>query len=165
VSSCPGPHEPLQSAHFRGLPPFRSSCLGLLFVRIPVMATIVARHTHHMLSCLRPGRSIGLSCRHARAFMSHTSQPSPTTRPASASASSAMPILPGQPPIVVPSVTVLSSDAASLQVVAKPPLPPRAERAKPKIRATKAAISIVRLLIHRNTQSSILRRLVDLCCC
>jgi hypothetical protein len=164
VSSCPGPHEPLQSAHFRGLPPFRSSCLGLVFVRTPVMATIAARHTHHMLSCLRPGRSIGLSCRHARAFMSHTSQPSPTTRPASASASSATPILPDQPPIVVPSVTVLSSDAASPQVVAKPPLPPRAERAKPKIRATKAAISIVRLLIYCDAHS-ILRRRVDLCCC
>jgi iron-sulfur cluster assembly protein len=39
----------------------------------------------------------------------------------------------------------IPSDAASPQVAAKPPKPPRAEKPKPRLRATKAALTLVRV--------------------
>ena len=62
---------------------------------------------------------------------------------ASSSASSSKlpqrePLLQDQPPVVVPSL-----DVASPQIAARPPRPPRAEKPKPTLRATKAAISLV----------------------
>lgn len=61
-------------------------------------------------------------------------------RPNSASS----PLLADSPPVVVPSVTSLSPDAAAPQTAAAPPPVPKAEKQRPKIRATKAALSIVR---------------------
>ncbi|KAG7090738.1 hypothetical protein E1B28_009828 [Marasmius oreades] len=47
-----------------------------------------------------------------------------------------------EPPVVIPSATTLSSDAASPQTVARPPPAPKAERPRPKIRAQKAALNM-----------------------
>jgi iron-sulfur cluster assembly 1 len=52
--------------------------------------------------------------------------------------------LPDSPPIVVPATISLSSDAASPQTVARPPLAPKAEKPRPQLKATKAAITVVR---------------------
>jgi iron-sulfur cluster assembly 1 len=54
-------------------------------------------------------------------------------------------ILKDAPPTVIPTdntSTTLSPDA-NAQTVAAPPPPPKAEKARPKIRATKAALTIV----------------------
>lgn len=60
------------------------------------------------------------------------------------------PTLPDKPLVTVPaenvassSKTPLSPDAASPQTVAPPPPAPKAERPRPKIRAAKAAITLV----------------------
>ncbi|KAK0232908.1 iron sulfur assembly protein 1 [Armillaria fumosa] len=55
------------------------------------------------------------------------------------------------PPVVVPSSssTTLDSDAAAPQVVARPPPVPKAEKPRPKIRATKAALTITPDAVER----------------
>ena len=59
------------------------------------------------------------------------------------------PVLPDQPPVIAPEKPAIapgmSADAASPQIAARPPGPPKAERPKPRLRAQKAAISLVRL--------------------
>ncbi|KIM84698.1 hypothetical protein PILCRDRAFT_818313 [Piloderma croceum F 1598] len=50
--------------------------------------------------------------------------------------------LPDSPPIVVPATNSLSSDAASPQTVARPPPAPKAEKPRPQLKATKAAITV-----------------------
>ncbi|KAF9015393.1 hypothetical protein BDQ17DRAFT_1340992 [Cyathus striatus] len=60
------------------------------------------------------------------------------------------PLLPHQsPPLVVPSPTELSSDAAAPQTAARPPPAPKAERPRPKIRSTKAALTIAPAAVSR----------------
>lgn len=49
-------------------------------------------------------------------------------------------------PAVLPEGTQLSNDAASPQVAARPPPAPKAEKPRPKIRSTKAALTIVSAL-------------------
>ncbi|KAH9855759.1 hypothetical protein C2E23DRAFT_723625 [Lenzites betulinus] len=86
--------------------------------------------------------------------------PPPTTASSSTSTSSvaspsASPTLGETPPVVVPSSSKpptarnLSPDAASPQVAARPPPVPKAERARPKIRAQKAAISLTPTAVER----------------
>ncbi|KAJ7785708.1 hypothetical protein B0H16DRAFT_1354483 [Mycena metata] len=50
--------------------------------------------------------------------------------------------IPESPPLVVPSPTLLSPDAAAPQTVARPPPLPKAEKLRPVLRATKAALTI-----------------------
>ncbi|KAJ7037502.1 hypothetical protein C8F04DRAFT_999198 [Mycena alexandri] len=50
--------------------------------------------------------------------------------------------VPIPPPLVVPSSTLLSPDAAAPQTVARPPPLPKAEKPRPVLRATKAALTI-----------------------
>lgn len=56
------------------------------------------------------------------------------------------PALPDQPPVVIPEKPAnqpeLSADAASPQIAARPPKPPKAERPKPRLRAQKAALTL-----------------------
>ncbi|KAJ7630386.1 hypothetical protein FB45DRAFT_792870 [Roridomyces roridus] len=52
------------------------------------------------------------------------------------------PLLPESPPVVIPSAITLSPDAAAPQVVARPPPVPKAEKPRPVLRATKAALTI-----------------------
>lgn len=52
--------------------------------------------------------------------------------------------LPDQPPVVIPSAQSLSSDATSPQIAARPPPAPKAEKPRPTLKSTKAALSIVR---------------------
>ncbi|KAJ7293884.1 hypothetical protein C8J57DRAFT_1270278, partial [Mycena rebaudengoi] len=52
------------------------------------------------------------------------------------------PPLDSTPPVVIPSATSLSSDAAAPQTVARPPPLPKAEKRRPVLRATKAALTI-----------------------
>ncbi|KAJ3986324.1 hypothetical protein F5890DRAFT_1407527 [Lentinula detonsa] len=53
------------------------------------------------------------------------------------------------PPVVVPSNKSLSLDASAPQTAAGPPLIPRAEKPRPKLRATKAALSITSEAVRR----------------
>jgi iron-sulfur cluster assembly 1 len=83
---------------------------------------------------------------HRRAMMSvlsHSPDLHSVTKPNKPLAS---PELPDSPPIVIPSPKSLSSDAASPQTVARPPPAPKAEKPRPQLKATKAAITIVRLI-------------------
>ncbi|KAJ6573962.1 hypothetical protein DFH09DRAFT_1032173 [Mycena vulgaris] len=59
------------------------------------------------------------------------------------------PLLPDSPPIVVPSATSLSPDAAAPQTVARPPPLPKAEKPRPVLRATKAALTITPEAVKR----------------
>ncbi|KAJ6569583.1 hypothetical protein B0H19DRAFT_1136128 [Mycena capillaripes] len=51
--------------------------------------------------------------------------------------------IPEAPPLVIPSATSLSPDAAAPQTVARPPPLPKAEKPRPVLRATKAALTIM----------------------
>ena len=74
------------------------------------------------------------------------------------------PLLGETPPVVVSSSTPskpptaknLSPNAASPQVAARPPPIPKAERPRPKIRAAKAAITLVRHLTRAHRLASLL---------
>ncbi|KAJ7480094.1 hypothetical protein B0H11DRAFT_2026505 [Mycena galericulata] len=55
----------------------------------------------------------------------------------------AAPLLPDSPPVVVPSAKSLSPDAAAPQTAARPPPLPKAEKPRPVLRATKAALTIM----------------------
>jgi len=57
--------------------------------------------------------------------------------------------LPDSPPVVVPSTSSLSSDAASPQTAARPPPAPKAEKPRPKLRSTKAALMITSEAVRR----------------
>ncbi|KAJ7748464.1 hypothetical protein DFH07DRAFT_888780 [Mycena maculata] len=59
------------------------------------------------------------------------------------------PLLPDAPPVVVPSATSLSADAAAPQTVARPPPLPKAEKPRPVLRATKAALTITPEAVKR----------------
>ncbi|KAJ7139523.1 hypothetical protein C8R44DRAFT_596895, partial [Mycena epipterygia] len=59
------------------------------------------------------------------------------------------PLLPDSPPVVVPSATSLSPDAAAPQTVARPPPLPKAEKPRPVLRATKAALTITPEAVSR----------------
>ncbi|KAJ7151588.1 hypothetical protein C8R46DRAFT_1007569 [Mycena filopes] len=50
--------------------------------------------------------------------------------------------IPASPPLVIPSTALLSPDAAAPQTVARPPPVPKAEKPRPVLRATKAALTI-----------------------
>lgn len=52
--------------------------------------------------------------------------------------------LANSPPVVIPSSTELSRDAAAPQTAAPPPPAPKVEKPRPKIRSTKAVLTIVR---------------------
>lgn len=75
--------------------------------------------------------------------LSHSHDLHPNPKPSKPLAS---PELPDSPLIVVPSTKSLSSDAASPQTVARPPPAPKAEKSRPQLKPTKAAITIVRLI-------------------
>lgn len=74
-----------------------------------------------------------------RAMMSAVASPGPSRSPS-------QPPLHDSPPVVVPSESTLNVDAASPQIAARPPKPPHAEKPKPKLRSTKAALTLVRSL-------------------
>lgn len=103
---------------------------------------------------------------HRHAMMSALSHDRPAPPPSSSkskpsTSASTGPLLGETPPVVVSSSTPskpptaknLSPNAASPQVAARPPPIPKAERPRPKIRAAKAAITLVRHLTraHRLT--------------
>ncbi|KAH9913135.1 uncharacterized protein BXZ73DRAFT_55610 [Epithele typhae] len=95
--------------------------------------------------------------------LSHSPRPAPppstsaTSSTASTSSSTpSAPLLGETPPAVVPATTSkppraqnLSPEASSPQVAARPPPAPKAERARPKIRAAKAAISLTPTAVER----------------
>lgn len=86
---------------------------------------------------------------HRQAMMSALTHPHelhPSAQPKKLPASSE---LPDSPPIVVPATASLSSDAASPQTVARPPPVPKAEKPRPQLKATKAAITITSDAIAR----------------
>jgi hypothetical protein len=111
---------------------------------LPAMS-IHARLGLRTLSHIRlPPALPSCSCRRAIMYStSHSAQPihGPSQTPSSSTTDSF--VISDQPPISKASPTSIPSDAASPQVAAKPPQPPRVERARPKIRAAKAAITMV----------------------
>jgi hypothetical protein len=140
ASGYPSPHCPVQ--------PRPRRCF--LLPQRPTMSAAVARMQHaQQLSRFlarayprhHPGGAVGAIPCQRRALMSALSHPPPPID-ATPSAPRSLPI-PEQTPFVEPGATPLSKDAASPQVAARPPQPPKAERAKPTLRATKAAITVV----------------------
>ncbi|KIK04303.1 hypothetical protein K443DRAFT_93378 [Laccaria amethystina LaAM-08-1] len=53
------------------------------------------------------------------------------------------------PPVVIPDATSMPSDAAAPQTAARPPPVPKAEKPRPKIKATKAALTMTPLAVSR----------------
>ncbi|KIK99937.1 hypothetical protein PAXRUDRAFT_86408, partial [Paxillus rubicundulus Ve08.2h10] len=77
---------------------------------------------------------------HRRAMMSAISGPPQPRRPHEAGHQ--QPLFQDSPPVVVPTGEAVSSDAASPQVAARPPPVPKAERPRPTIKSTKAALTV-----------------------
>ncbi|OBZ79062.1 Iron-sulfur assembly protein 1 [Grifola frondosa] len=106
---------------------FASSSSNTHLVHLP-------SHRHAMMSALSHERP-------------HLPLPSTSSQPA--------PTLAESPPVVVPSATstpsakTLSAHAASPQVAARPPPLPKAERPRPTIKATKAAITLTAEAVKR----------------
>lgn len=96
-------------------------------------STNVSRYlpSHHVLPIYMAKAS-----KDRRAMMSAIASPGP-------SHSQSQPPLHDSPPVVIPSENVINANAASPQVAARPPKPPQAERPKPKLRSTKAALTLV----------------------
>ncbi|KAF8912888.1 hypothetical protein CPB84DRAFT_1670363 [Gymnopilus junonius] len=59
------------------------------------------------------------------------------------------PTLPDVPPVTIPAEHMLSPDAAAPQTAAPPPPAPKAEKPRPKIRSTKAALTITPTAVAR----------------
>jgi iron-sulfur cluster assembly 1 len=64
------------------------------------------------------------------------------------------PPLTDSPPTVIPSSNSLVPDAAAPQIAARPPPVPKVEKPRPKIRSSKAALTIVRLRFHTSVSCS-----------
>ncbi len=123
----------------------------------PIMASALARlqraHAHASFSMSAPStRALAYLPSHRHAMMSALSHdrrsPLPQSTASSTASTSSSPLLGETPPVVVPSSKPpsgkdLSPNAASPQVAARPPPAPKAERPRPKIRAAKAAITLV----------------------
>jgi iron-sulfur cluster assembly accessory protein len=60
-----------------------------------------------------------------------------------------VPSLPDSPPLVTPSAISLSPDASSPQIAARPPPAPKVEKPRPKLRASKAALTITPNAVKR----------------
>ncbi|KAI0770946.1 hypothetical protein BD413DRAFT_553923 [Trametes elegans] len=127
------------------------------------MASTLARlqrATAHGAFYVNPSRALLYLPSHRHAMMSALSRPSTAPVPSSSASSSAAstsssPTLGETPPVVVPSASKpptaknLSPDAGSPQVAARPPPVPKAERPRPTIRATKAAITLTPRAVER----------------
>ncbi|PPQ95636.1 hypothetical protein CVT26_008665 [Gymnopilus dilepis] len=59
------------------------------------------------------------------------------------------PAMPDSPPVTIPAERMLSPDAAAPQTAAPPPPAPRVEKPRPKIRSTKAALTITPAAVSR----------------
>ena len=103
---------------------------------------------------------------HRHAMMSALAHP-PNTVPLPSSSSKSPKLAETQPastPLKTPSSTKppsakdLSADAASPQTAARPPPLPKAERPKPKLRAAKAAITLVRQITSTSLFESVSKR-------
>jgi len=109
-----------------------------LLVKIPPPRLTRTRPRAMSLSIARLHSSLRVPCLHStvitrRAMMSALRNNHPNTTPA----------LPNSPPVTIPTAS-MSPDAAAPQTAAPPPPAPKAERQRPKIRATKAALTLVR---------------------
>ena len=161
-------HRGHDDDHFCLLPPSQT------------MASTLARlqriHAHTPFSIASSStRALVYLPSHRHAMMSALSRDGPSPPPqstTSTASTSSSPLLGETPPVVVPSskppsAKDLSPNAASPQVAARPPPVPKAERPRPKIRATKAAITLVsvssRLMLRvPNTTTG---NTVDTYCC
>ncbi|RPD59491.1 hypothetical protein L227DRAFT_576310 [Lentinus tigrinus ALCF2SS1-6] len=86
--------------------------------------------------------------------LSHDRPAPPLQSTTSKASTSSSPLLGETPAVVVPSskppsAKDLSPNAASPQVAARPPPAPKAERPRPKIRATKAAITLTPTAVEK----------------
>jgi hypothetical protein len=111
--------------------------------------TVRACRLHHTIRLpflyTWPTSHVNFSQRQAmRPALSHSHAPSSSTT----RASSPSPQLPDSSPVVIPSTSSLPHDAASPQTVARPPPAPKAEKPRPKLKSTKAALTIVCPLYH-----------------
>ncbi|TCD61789.1 Iron-sulfur assembly protein 1 [Steccherinum ochraceum] len=111
-------------------------------LRARTLSTPLASSSSHYLIHLPSHRHAMMSAM-SRASGSHVPLPG----------SNHAPTLGETPPVVIPtskapSAKDLSADAAAPQVAAKPPPAPKAERPRPTIRASKAAISITPVAVE-----------------
>ncbi|KAF9229722.1 hypothetical protein BS17DRAFT_36308 [Gyrodon lividus] len=105
------------------------------------MLPLARRHISNVLtSTLRSPSTF--TC-HRRAVMSALSGPH-SQPPHQTAQHQQQPVLKDSPPVVVPTGEAVSADAASPQVAARPPPVPKAQRPRPTIRSTKAALTVVR---------------------
>ncbi|KDQ54929.1 hypothetical protein JAAARDRAFT_38043 [Jaapia argillacea MUCL 33604] len=132
-------------------------------------ASVTRMHASHLLStphaCWSISRTIPTGRRRAMMLMSAWShderKPHPPLSQPQPSSSSSTPGIPSSQglsesqPLVIPSTRTvpppagLSSDAASPQIAARPPPAPKVEKPRPKIKATKAALTITPLAVSR----------------
>ncbi|PIL29972.1 hypothetical protein GSI_07883 [Ganoderma sinense ZZ0214-1] len=118
----------------------RAHAPASLFIAGPRALVHLPSHRHAMMSAL-----------------SHDRPPPPTASSSKSKSTSPSPLLRETPPVAVPSSSLskpptaknLSPNAASPQVAARPPPAPKAERRRPTIRATKAAITVTPTAIER----------------
>ena len=104
-------------------------------------SSLVRIHASHRV--LLP-TCLSYSCRRRAMMSAWSSRSSPQPQPQPQTVADPKPPLRDPPPIVIPSSkTLLSPDAASPQIAARPPPAPKTTRPKPTIRAQKAAITLV----------------------
>lgn len=150
-SSCKRPQKVSIYLHFLSSSPLPPSHIFLSLLTAEMTSiSLMSFHRAQIAARLVSSAHLGSSSRlpflpsHRHAFMSALSRPSTSAPPVPHS-----PTLGETPPVVVPpsgkapSPKDLSADAASPQTAARPPPVPKAERLRPKIRAAKAAITVV----------------------
>ncbi|PFH54690.1 hypothetical protein AMATHDRAFT_135040 [Amanita thiersii Skay4041] len=106
---------------------FRSSCFYYATRCLSLPFLYPAFHTNVVFAC----RTINTAL--------HSRVANQSTRPP----------LADSPPVVVPTPTSLSSDAAAPQIAARPPPAPKTDKPRPKIRSTKAALTMTSAAIRR----------------
>lgn len=122
---------------------------------LPSMSSSLIMHRlHHAvrLPFLYPCQSVYSGTSQRRAMMSalsHSQDPRIHAQSSSSSRQSNSTELPDSPPLVAPSADLLSPDSSSPQTAARPPPIPKAEKPRPTLKSTKAALSIVRSFVSR----------------
>ncbi|KAG0699736.1 hypothetical protein DFH29DRAFT_35954 [Suillus ampliporus] len=111
-----------------------------------MLSSVARSHSGH--NVVRSIRVSAIYSTHRRAMMSALSS-QPQRPPEALSSSNAKQPLKDSPPVVVPTATSLSPDAASPQVAARPPPVPKLDRPRPTIRSTKAVLSMTPTAVQR----------------
>jgi hypothetical protein len=109
-----------------------------------MLSQLARRHISNALTS--SSRSPSSFICHRRAMMSAISGPPPRRPHEAGQRHNQQPLFQDSPPVVVPTGEAVSADASSPQVAARPPPVPKAQRPRPTIKSTKAALTVVRWL-------------------